>query len=89
MARINKMLVNMDHMRWQMTEVLNHLGRELVSLLKALPEHEREKIIKAFSDLAGYVGGLNCMYMKDNPQFNDVSEKVSVMDIYELPGNQD
>lgn len=73
----------MDHMRWQMTGALNHMGRDLVALLIALPEHEREEMMEAFNDLSGYVGGLNCMYMDNDPQFNDVSEKVEVMDIYE------
>lgn len=36
------MHVNMDHLRWQMTGALNHLGRDLVALLTTLPEHERE-----------------------------------------------
>lgn len=88
MAGVDKMHVNMNHMRWQMTKALNHLGCELVLLLMALPEHKRSKMMKAFSDLAGYVGGLNCMYINDDPQFNDVSDKVTVMDIYEATGNQ-
>ncbi len=85
------MHVNMDHLRWQMTGALNHLGRDLVELLNTLPENKREDLMDlmdAFKNLAGYVGGLNCMYMDNDPQFNDVSEKVTVMDIYEAIGNQ-
>ena len=43
----------------------------------------------AFRELAGYTGGLNCMYMDNDPLFNDVSEKMSVMDIYEVMNHQD
>lgn len=88
MAGVEKVNINMDHMRWQMTGALNHLGRDLVELLITLPEDEREDLMDAFKNLAGYVGGLNCMYMDDDPQFNDVSEKVKVMDIYEAIGDQ-
>ncbi|WP_257264824.1 hypothetical protein [Endozoicomonas sp. ONNA2] len=82
------MKINMDHMRCQMTGALNHLGCNLVELLITLPEDEREDLMDAFKTLAGYVGGLNCMYMDNDPQFNDVSEKVTVMDIYESIGDQ-
>ena len=82
------MHVNMDHMRWQMTGALNHLGHDLVELLINLPKNKREDLMDAFKNLAGYVGGLNCMYMDNDPQFNDVSEKVTVMDIYEAISDQ-
>ncbi|USE39257.1 hypothetical protein [Endozoicomonas sp. SCSIO W0465] len=89
MAGVEKVKINMDHMRWQMTGALNHLGRDLVALLINLPEQERDDLMAAFSELASYIGGLNCMYMDNDPLFSDVSEKVSVMDIYEVMNNQD
>lgn len=88
MAGVDKMKINMDHMRCEMTGALNYLGRDLVALLITLPEDEREDLMDAFKNLAGYIGGLNCMYMDDDSQFNDVSETVTVMDIDEAIGDQ-
>lgn len=88
MAGVDTVKINMDDMRCQMTGALNHLGRDLVELLITLPEDEREDLMDAFKNLAGYVGGLNCLYMDNDPQFNDVSGIVTVMDIYEAIGDE-
>lgn len=74
----------MDYMCWQMIGVFNYMGCDLVVLLIVLLEYECEEMMEVFNDLLGYVGGLNCMYMDNDLQFNDVSEKVEVMDIYEV-----
>lgn len=84
MARINNMPVNMDHMRWQMNKSLNSLGTELINIMDVyVPGHEREKILSAFNDLAGYVAVLHCLYIPETKNFNDISEKIKVMNIYD------
>lgn len=83
MAGVDRIKVNMDHMRWQMNQSLNSLGTELVNIMDVyVPGYEREKIMSAFNDLVQYVDTLNCMYMPNDAHFNNVSHKVSVIDIY-------
>ena len=66
MAGVDRMKVNMDHMRWQMNKSLNSLGTELVNIMDVyVPGHEREKILSAFNDLAGYVAVLHCLYIPE------------------------
>lgn len=81
MARVEK--VNMDRMRWQMNQSINNLGTELVNIMDVyVPGYEREKIMSAFNDLAGYVAVLHSMYIPNAKHFNDVSKKIYVIDIY-------
>ena len=84
MAGVDRMKVNMDHMRWQMNQSMNRLGTELVNLIDVyVPGHEREKILSEFNDLAGYVAVLHCLYIPETENFNDISEKIKVMNIYD------
>ena len=90
MARINNMPVNMDHMRLHMNKSLNSLGTELVDIMDVyVPGYEREKIMSAFNDLVQYVDTLNCMYMPNDAHFNNISHKVSVIDIYKTMNELD
>ena len=83
MARINNMAVNMDHMRLHMNKSLNSLGTELVNIMDVyVPGCERARILSAFNDLVQYVDTLNCMYMPNDAHFNNISYKVSMIDIY-------
>ena len=83
MARIHNMPVNMDYMRLHMNKSLNSLGTEMVNIIDVyVPGYEREKIMSAFNDLVQYVDMLNCIYMPNDAHFNNVSHKVSVIDIY-------
>ena len=88
MARVEK--VNMDSMRWHMNQSINNLGTELVNIMDVyVPGYEREKIMSAFNDLAGYVAVLHSMYIPDAKHFNDISKKIDVMDIYKAMNELD
>ena len=77
------MAVNMDNLRLQLTGALNHLGRELLPLLAAMTDDDRDDIVAAFASLASCIGGVNALYDDDNSMFNDVSDQAVVMDLYE------
>ena len=77
------MIVNMDGLRLQMTGAMNHLGRELLPLLAAMTDEDRDDIVAAFNSLASYIDNVNALYDDDNGLFNDVSDQAVVMDMYE------
>ena len=54
-----------------------------------MPGCEREEIMSAFNDLVQYVDALNCMYMPNDAHFNNISYKVSVIDIYKTMNELD
>lgn len=88
MARVEK--VNMDSMRWYMNQSMNNLGTELVNIMDVyVPGYEREKIMSAFNDLAGYVAVLHSMHIPNAKHFNDISKKIDVMDIYKAMNELD
>ena len=78
------MIVNMDGLRLQLTGAMNHLGRELLPLLEAMTDEDRDDIVAAFVSLASCIGGVNALYDDDNSMFNDVSDQAAVMDMYEV-----
>lgn len=80
------MIVNMDGLRLQLTGAFNHLGRELLPLLAAMTDEDRDDIVSAFGNLALYISNVNALYDDDNSAFNDVSEQAVVMDMYDALG---
>ena len=77
------MKVNMNFMRQQMSASFNRLGTKLLSVMHHVPTSEHDELLKRFSDLAAYIGGLNCIYTDEKGLFDDISEQVEVMDIWE------
>ena len=81
MAGVTDMKVNMDSMRLQMSHALNRLAGELLIHIPGMNDDDQESLLDAFADLTIYMAGLICIYEEDDELFNDISDKIEVMDL--------
>jgi len=72
------MKVSMNGLRTSLTHDTNTLGALLTELLADKDSHIKDVIREAFNDVASTIGTLNCVYNKNDADFIDMSEKLTV-----------
>lgn len=70
--------VSGDGMRQNQTRDLNRLREAIVTILDELYNDDKQELIESFDQVACNQNSFNCMYSRDDEDFNDISDQYEV-----------